>query len=519
MRWLIQFYGLLALLVVAGVGGTVYKVTQFGLPFLPGEAAVRWVVEARVSFFATGHPVRVSLALPDSGEEGVGFGESAAALQYGFHTTRNERGENRRGIWTARSKSGPQVVYYRVEVDEERRGRGGRIFTSDVPRRPAEPIFEDLEAVAAQALVEAAYEASADVPSFLIQIMRRVNALPPEPEVALLLRRHERLRGTAARTALAIELCHLVGVAARVAHGVWLDESRLPQEAVTLLEVWDGDAWVLKLPDSPEEELPSGIFVWNRGGRPLLDVEGGVNSGVVFASARELAAVRDPSEGDRTPLLLTTVQSLPVTERAVFRFIVMVPIGALVVVVMRNVIGVSTLGTFMPVLLALSFLQMRSLAAALLLFGLVLTVGLYFRFLLSRLNLLVVPRVAACVVIVTLLMVITSVASYRLGFIGGMGITLFPMIILAWTIERMSLLWEEEGAGSALKQIVGSTAVAIVAYMTMLSPLIQHWCFYFPELLLLVLAAIILLGRYTGYRLLELVRFRHFRVATGGGGA
>ena len=36
----------------------------------------------------------------------------------------------------------------------------------------------------------------------------------------------------------------------------------------------------------------------------------------------------------------------------------------------------------------------------------------------------------------------------------------------------------------------------------------QHLVFVFPELLLVVLAATLLLGRYTGYRLTELVRFR-----------
>ena len=91
-----------------------------------------------------------------------------------------------------------------------------------------------------------------------------------------------------------------------------------------------------------------------------------------------------------------------------------------------------------------------------------------------------------------------------------MGITLFPMIILAWTIERMSLIWEEEGKRSALMQVAGSLAVAVVAYLFMANALIQYWAFYFPELLLVVLAVILLLGRYTGYRLFELHRFRQF---------
>jgi hypothetical protein len=39
--------------------------------------------------------------------------------------------------------------------------------------------------------------------------------------------------------------------------------------------------------------------------------------------------------------------------------------------------------------------------------------------------------------------------------------------------------------------------------------LLTHLMFVFPELLLVVLAITLLLGRYTGYRLSELWRFRH----------
>ncbi|HBE22328.1 MAG TPA: hypothetical protein DDW21_02490, partial [Verrucomicrobiales bacterium] len=39
---------------------------------------------------------------------------------------------------------------------------------------------------------------------------------------------------------------------------------------------------------------------------------------------------------------------------------------------------------------------------------------------------------------------------------------------------------------------------------------IQYWAQYFPELLLVLLAAILLIGRYTGYRISELHRFRNF---------
>jgi len=37
---------------------------------------------------------------------------------------------------------------------------------------------------------------------------------------------------------------------------------------------------------------------------------------------------------------------------------------------------------------------------------------------------------------------------------------------------------------------------------------LEHLIFTFPELLLVVLALVLLAGRYTGYRLLELSRFK-----------
>jgi hypothetical protein len=514
MKWRIQFYGLMVLLLVAGFGLAAYKVFALRMPFWPGAADLQWVVEARVAFFVD--PARpesqviASLALPDPPAREGDFRESAASLQYGF--TIRDDGSGRRAVWTASGRQGPQTLYYRVAFREPEKSRE-RFPQVQPPPPPRPPIFDEGEDIAAREIVAEARSRSADVRSFAIEVLRRIPPDSRTPEVALLYRVYRRDRSPdEARAALAEDLFRAAGIPARRAQGVWLDESRGAQEPVPLIEVYDGSAWQVINPAEPEKPLPRQLFVWNRGGRSLIDVErAGENSRVTFTAVRELVDSRDGGTLAGAPVWAAILQSLPVSERAVFRFIIMVPIGALVVVLLRNLAGVPTLGTFMPVLIALSFSQMDSLPAALALFALVISVGLYFRFLLSRLNLLVVPRVAACVVIVTLLMVATSVASYHLGLDAGLGITLFPMIILAWTIERMSLLWDEEGAAAALGQVGGSLMVAVAAYLVMGLAVVRHWCYYFPELLLVVLAAIILLGRYTGYRLSELHRFRHFR--------
>ena len=72
----------------------------------------------------------------------------------------------------------------------------------------------------------------------------------------------------------------------------------------------------------------------------------------------------------------------------------------------------------------------------------------------------------------------------------------------------MSIIWEEIGAAQALTQGLGTLVAASLTYIIVSSRLVEHLVFVFPELLLIVLAITILLGRYTGYRLLELQRFR-----------
>ena len=136
------------------------------------------------------------------------------------------------------------------------------------------------------------------------------------------------------------------------------------------------------------------------------------------------------------------------------------------------------------------------------------------RYYLSNLNLLLVARIAVLVLIVIGIITTFSVLSYRLGLIEGLNMTFFPMIILAWTIELMSITWEENGPKEVLAQVGGSLLVATIAYLAMSTLMVSHLAFNFPELHMVLLAIILALGRYTGYRLLELRRFAAFKSAT-----
>lgn len=500
-------------LCVLGIGLALYKNHSLGVPLWVGKKSASWLVEAKVSFFhgEAADPVTVKLALPAAAAD-ESIGQEAGSLGFGYTTEAGLSGL--KAVWSARQpEEGSHALYYRVRFPERFKTGGGGEEVKGAPPVAESPGLTGPLEKAAQGLIEKSRAVSADTDTFFTHLFLQV-AKDNSAQEVLLLRRHyqnvEKVSEENLLIVMGIDLLKMAGIPARLAHGVRLDANIGPQQALPLIEYCDGATWKVKNPAQPNVSLRSeNIFVWNRGGVPLLDVIGGENSKVSFTVVKDMIPLDRMNSLRDSPFLASTILALPVSERAVFRYVVLIPLGAFVVVILRNIVGIPTLGTFMPVLLALAFLEM-DLGLGIVMFAVIVAVGLYFRFLLSSMNLLVVPRVAACVVIVTMLMLLMSLISWRLGVRGVLQITLFPMIIIAWTIERMSLIWEEEGKRNAIMQVGGSVFVAVVAYLVMKVPQIQYWAQYFPELLLVLLAAILLIGRYTGYRLSELHRFRNF---------
>jgi hypothetical protein len=349
---------------------------------------------------------------------------------------------------------------------------------------------------------------SADTASFTTELLRRSNDPSPDAHIDLLL-------ADAVTPADFVETVTTVLAAARIParmiRGVILQDQQRRVEPTPWLEVHDGDRWRYFNPGTGAEGLPNHYLIWWRGNQPLVRVEGGSNVEVNFAVQKNfldaLSIAERRAEMEGSLLVDFSLFSLPIQTQAVYSVLLMIPIGALVMVVMRNMIGIDTFGTFMPVLIALSFRETR-LIWGVILFTLLVALGLSIRFLLERLRLLLVPRLGAVLIVVVMLMLVISVVAHKIGLETGLSVALFPMVIIAMTIERMSVIWEERGAGDAIRAGLGSLLVATTAYVAMGIDWLEHIVFAFPELLLFVLALVLLVGRYTGYRLTELRRFR-----------
>ena len=201
---------------------------------------------------------------------------------------------------------------------------------------------------------------------------------------------------------------HLVGA-------IQLEDGRRRQNIIPMIEIWDGLKWQLFNPSTGEHGYQSNLLLWNNRGQPLLEVTGGNNSQVTFSIiSQDISPQQASNEKIQAESLLNfSIHSLPIEEQAVFKTIMLVPIGALIVVMLRVLIGLKTSGTFMPVLIAVSFVQTQ-LLPGIIGFLLIVGTGLIIRSYLSRLNLLLVARISAVIISVILIISVFTVVPSKL---------------------------------------------------------------------------------------------------------
>jgi hypothetical protein len=209
----------------------------------------------------------------------------------------------------------------------------------------------------------------------------------------------------------------------------------------------------------------------------------------------------------RHPLQILNLERLPVPMHTVLKILLLLPLAALITALMRNVIGLGTFGTFSPALLAMSFIY-ADWKIGLLILLIVVTVGLFGRSILERLRLLMVPRLSIVLTMVILCVVFTLSALYYMFPTIEAQAVLLPMVIMAMLIERFHVTVEEDGIMYAAKLCFGTLLVALLCFAVLRWPEMGNFVLVYPETHLFTIALFILLGRYAGYRLTELWRFR-----------
>lgn len=494
------FYLVTLILFTAGALLIGYRHFNQGIPFLPGQQREMWTVEAKIEFEPgkdKEEPVTVSFALPALQPGFSQLRQSTASLGYGVNYL-NKKGSGY-VQWTRSELSGPQVLFYRAYmlVDSDQHGTSMKIPMLK------ESTESEPYATAIREIAHAASARSADPFSFTTQVIRELNQ---QTEVT------ELLTAKYQRPLLLVRILEASGIPAREIGVLNLEDGRRNRSLISKVAVFNEGAYEIFDPVSGNSGLTANQLIWADSGGALLEIAGGTKARVSFSMLKEnipaeqAGALRARLNRGSSENFSLSLHKLPVEEQAMFKSILLLPVGVIIVVFLRIIVGIKTSGTFMPVLIAMSFLE-TSLTVGLIGFISVVGAGLIVRSWLSHLNLLLVARISAVIIVVIAIIGGVSFFTYHLGLTEGMKITFFPMIILSWTIERMSILWEEEGCKEVLIQGSGSIVTAVAAYLAMHSALISHLTFHFLGLQLVLLSLILLMGNYTGFRFSELRRF------------
>ena len=492
-------------IITIGVAIFLHKSIQLGMPLSPDQKTEAWTIQARLSFEANSRNIKASLAIPNVTPGYNKLEEYFISGNFGLNAKKS--GDNQTANWAIRQAQGEQVLYYQTTVT--RTGEASRWNT--VPDYPKAPEFREPYSTAVAKIIEDVRSQSADTASFTYELIAQLKSSDANENIAL-------VRGLAHSDReianLVIKLLSVAHIPTRKLWALPLSDAANDARPRVLIQAYNGYEWLTFDPKNGNTGIPSNYLAWKVGDAPLYKIQNGSNVELKFSIAKSYVELLDVAKKNvkqhDSILGQLTLFSLPVQSQNTYSLLLMIPIGALLVVFMRTFIGVQTFGTFMPILIAVAFRETQLFWGITLFTGIVL-IGLLIRFYLEHLRLLLIPRLAVILVVVVTLMLIISFITSRMGMDRLLSVSLFPMVILAMTIERMSITWEENSPQAALLQGLGSLVVASLGYLLMTNEQLTYLMFVFPELLLVILGVCLAMGRYTGYRLSELIRFREMK--------
>lgn len=509
---------LIFILVALGLGSIIYERYVLQIPFTDRAVEDLWTIDAKITYdVPKSSAVSVKFYLPTTYNQYTLYSESLIAdKQYGQVFEQDDLG-NKVGHYSVRRTVGPETLYYRLALSpnfgmSEKVEEKGPIYREPIP-------IEGAEKLAADALVTDIRSTSSNTMSFISETIRRIND-GDNTNVSLLLKGDKSVKNRYALAELLLSQAHIpvqrvntldLKPSVDQAPEIWLR---------SYIETTDKDKnsnkstkvgkWYYFNLDTGMVGLPKNSIIWSVGDEPLLTVVNGARAKVSFSvTDKQLTAISlaQATNTDSSDFLAYSLYSLPISIQFSYELMLMIPFGVLVILLVRNVVGIQTLGTFTPVLIALAFRE-TGLVFGAIFFSIIIAMGLLIRSYLEHLKLQMLSRLSVVLTFVIIMIAALSIFSYKMGFAQGLAIGLFPMVILTMTIERLSITWEERGAGNVLKISIGTLIASSLAYLLMEIPEFIYFVFTFPGILLVLAGFMLMMGRYRGYRLTELKRFR-----------
>ena len=223
------------------------------------------------------------------------------------------------------------------------------------------PALDAAPKAAAENIVAAARQAGKSAEEIAVLLMAALND-PTNPKSRRLLSDAGDYGG---KLNLAAGLLNMAGVKARAVKGLDLAAAKKKQKLKGYLQIQTDEGLQLLSPRSAAFEDPRHFLLWSKHDESILEITGGSGGELSLSTleGRRLAGSAAIQHGkfSRSLLVDFSIYSLPLAHQNTFKLLLMIPLGALIVVFLRNIVGIQTAGTFMPILIALVFLQVNLL--------------------------------------------------------------------------------------------------------------------------------------------------------------
>ncbi len=318
---------------------------------------------------------------------------------------------------------------------------------------------------------------------------------------------HQKIGNSLGKARAMVALCRAGKIPSRIAVGYVLEKTR-KAKIHTWVEVYLENHWISYDPNyGYARQLPASYILVGYDYDKVIQVTGAKEWDYQISIEKLPVSPTSALSQTNSLLAVADLTRMPSEMQNAIAVLLLLPLGTLITVIFRSIIGLSTFGTFAPCLIALSFVY-ADWRTGLAIFLIVMFVGLSSRGLLNRLKLLILPRLGIILTLVVLCMVMgVSLLDY-LELTPSARTVVLPIIILTMLVERFYISVEEDGIRSSLKMLAGTILVAFCCYSLLSWQELGLLAVTYPEAQLFIISALLILGRYTGYRLTELIRFR-----------
>ncbi|MBI4836542.1 MAG: PKD domain-containing protein [Candidatus Abawacabacteria bacterium] len=182
-----------------------------------------------------------------------------------------------------------------------------------------------------------------------------------------------------------------------------------------------------------------------------------------------------------------------------------IPFIVTIISFFRQFIGIATLGIYTPTIFTIAFLVIGG-AVGSITFVIIALASILLRRIMRNMRIMYVPKMAIMLIGITVIMIALFVIATFFDYHGFITIDILPLILLMIMAERFVSLELERGLRSASLLFLETIVVSLAAYFILDSQ--KNTILAYPEVTWLMIPINYLIGKWTGLRVSEVLRFR-----------